>query len=62
MQMPARRCAWQPPPGENTDFEDDRVGPSLAISDSAAKQIIEHKQHMRERFPDTALADLALLP
>ena len=24
--------------------------------------IIEHKQHMRERFPDTALADLALLP
>lgn len=48
--------------GENTDFEDDRVGPSLAISDAAAKQIIEHKQHMRERFPDTALADLALLP
>ena len=48
--------------GENTDFKDDRVGPSLAISGAVAKQIIEHKQHMRERFPDTALADLALLP
>ena len=31
-------------------------------SAAPAKQIIEHKQHMRERFPDTALADLALLP
>ena len=48
--------------GENTDFKHDRVGRSLAISDAAAKLIIEHKQHMRERFPDTALADLALLP
>ncbi len=48
--------------GENTDFKHDRVGRSLAISGAAAKLIIEHKQHMRERFPDTALADLALLP
>jgi hypothetical protein len=46
------------PTGENTDFKDDRVG----ISGAAARQTIEHKQHMRERFPDTAMADLALLP
>jgi hypothetical protein len=31
------------------------------MSDATAV-IIEYKQHMRERFPDTALADLALLP
>jgi hypothetical protein len=31
------------------------------MSDATAV-IIEHKQHMRERFPDTALADLALVP
>ena len=48
--------------GENTDFKNDRVGRSLAISDATAELIIERKQHLRERFPDTALADLALLP
>ena len=46
--------------GENTDFKDDRVGRSLAISNATAELIIEHKQHVRERFPDTALADLVL--
>ncbi len=44
--------------GENTDFRNERVGRSLAISDAIAELIIEHKQHMRERFPETALADL----
>ena len=48
--------------GENSDFKNDRVGRSAAISDATAELIIEHKQHMRERFPHTALADLALLP
>jgi hypothetical protein len=48
--------------GENSDFKNDRVGRSLAISDATAELIIEHKQHIRERFPDIALADLALLP
>ena len=48
--------------GENTDFKNDGVGRSLAISDATAELIIEHKQHMQERFSDTALADLALLP
>jgi hypothetical protein len=38
------------------------LGRSLAISDATAELIIEHKQLVRERFPDTALADLALLP
>ena len=45
-----------------TDFKNNRVGRRLAISDATAELIIEHKQQVRERFPDTALADLALLP
>ena len=45
-----------------TDFKNNRVGRRLAISDATAELIIEHKQHVRQRFPDTALADLALLP
>ena len=36
--------------GENTDFRNDRVGRSLAISDAIAELIIEHEQHNRERF------------
>jgi hypothetical protein len=48
--------------GENTDFKNNRVGRRLAISDATAKLFIEHKQYVRERFPDTSLADLALLP
>jgi hypothetical protein len=45
-----------------TDFKNNRVGRRLAISDAAAELIIEHKQRVRQRFPHTALADLALLP
>ena len=45
-----------------TDFKNNRVGRRLAISDAAAKLIIEHKQRVRDRFPDTALAGLVLLP
>jgi len=45
-----------------TDFKNNRVGRRLAVSDATAALIIEHKQRVRERFPDTALADLALLP
>jgi len=50
------------PEAGNTDFKNSRVGRCLAISDATAELIIEHKQHIRERFADTALADLALLP
>jgi Phage integrase family len=45
-----------------TDFKNNRVGRRLAISDVTATLVVEHKQHVRQRFPDTALADLALLP
>jgi hypothetical protein len=45
-----------------TDFKNNRVGRRLAVSDATAALIIEHKQRVRERFPDTALAGLALLP
>ena len=45
-----------------TDFKNNRVGCRLAISDATAELIIEHNQQVRERFPHTALADLALLP
>jgi hypothetical protein len=45
-----------------TDFKNNRVGRRLAISDATAELIIEHKQYVRERFPHTSVADLALLP
>lgn len=45
-----------------TDFKNNRVGRRLAISDATATAIIEHQRHVCERFPDTQLADLALLP
>jgi integrase len=45
-----------------TDFKNNRVGRRLAVSDATATAIIEHQQHVRQRFPDTPLADLALLP
>jgi len=45
-----------------TDFKNNRVGRRLAISDTTAAAIIEHQQHVRRRFPDTPLADVALLP
>jgi Phage integrase family len=45
-----------------TDFKNNRVGRRLAISDATAELIIEHKQRVQQRFPHTALADLALLP
>jgi integrase len=45
-----------------TDFKNNRVGRRLAISDATAAAIIEHQKHVRQRFPDTPLADLALLP
>lgn len=44
-----------------TDFKNNRVGRRLAISDATAAAIIEHQQLVRRRFPNTALADLALL-
>jgi hypothetical protein len=58
MQIRARRWSVATPTGENTDFKDDRVG----ISGATAGKPSNTKQHMRERFPDTALADVALLP
>jgi hypothetical protein len=45
-----------------TDFKNNRGGRRLAVSDATATAIIEHQQHVRQRFPDTPLADLALLP
>jgi integrase len=45
-----------------TDFKNNRVGRRLAISDATAAVINEHQQHVRQRFPDTAPAALALLP
>jgi integrase len=45
-----------------TDFKNNRVGRRLAISDATAGAIIEHQQRVRQRFPDTPLGDLALLP
>jgi integrase len=45
-----------------TDFKNNRVGRRLAISDATAAAIIEHQQHVRQRFPGTAFANLALLP
>jgi integrase len=45
-----------------TDFKNNRVGRRLAISDATAALIVEHKRQVRQRFPDTSLADLALLP
>jgi hypothetical protein len=45
-----------------TDFKNNRVGRRLAISDATAEVIVEHKQQVRQRFPDTSLADLVLLP
>ena len=45
-----------------TDFKNNRAGRRLAISDATAALIVEHKQLVRQRFPDTALADLVLLP
>jgi hypothetical protein len=59
MQMPS---VATPHLGRNTDFRNDRVGHSLAISDAIAELIVEHEQHLRELFPETALADLALMP
>jgi integrase len=45
-----------------TDFKNNRVGRRLAISDTTAARIIEQKQPVRRRFPDTPPADLALIP
>lgn len=45
-----------------TDFKNNRVGCRLAVSDTTAVLIIEHKQHVRQRFPEATLADLALIP
>jgi hypothetical protein len=61
MQMPSPAISVATPTWGRTPTQEQRVGRSLAMSDATAV-IIDHKQHMRERFPDTALADLALLP
>ncbi|MDF3313594.1 site-specific integrase [Rhodococcus sp. T2V] len=45
-----------------TDFKNNRVGRRLPIGDATAELLIEHKQRVRDRFPDTPLAELALLP
>lgn len=45
-----------------TDFKNNRTGRRLAISDATAALIVEHKQRVRQRFPDTAPANLVLLP
>ncbi|MDT2009857.1 site-specific integrase [Rhodococcus opacus] len=45
-----------------TDFKNNRVGCRLAIGDATAELLIEHKQRVRDRFPDTPLGELALLP
>lgn len=45
-----------------TDFKNNRIGRRLAISDATAGAITEHQQRVRQRFPDTPLGDLVLLP
>ncbi|TQC40119.1 hypothetical protein EEB14_56405 [Rhodococcus sp. WS4] len=42
--------------------KNNRVGRRLPIGDATAELLIEHKQRVRDRFPDTPLAELALLP
>ena len=45
-----------------TDFKNNRVRRRLAISDSTAALIVEHKQNVQQRFPATPVAELTLLP
>lgn len=45
-----------------TNFKANRVGRRLPISDAAAALIREQQQAVRDRFPDTPLAELVLLP
>jgi integrase len=45
-----------------TNFKANRVGRRLAITDATAAFILDQKQTVRDRFPDTPLGELALLP
>lgn len=45
-----------------TDFKNNRVGRRLPIADATAAVIAAQQRHVRDHFPGTPLAELALLP
>jgi integrase len=59
-------CVEQDPDGKYalvyTDFKNNRIGVRLAIADATARLIIEQQQAVRDRFPNTAVGQLVLLP
>lgn len=45
-----------------TDFKNNRPGRRLPIAEATAEVILDQQGHVRDRFPDTSLKNLALFP